>query len=88
MLTTLINELAETGKCSFYVRARPGASRSEIRSVHEDESLKIDLAAPPEGGKANEALVTLLAKEFAVPKSAIEIISGKTARMKLVRIIR
>lgn len=86
MLESVVQELAQKGAVTFYVRARPGAPRSEIRSRHDDGSLKIDIAAPAEGGKANVELISILAREFSVPKQAIEIVSGKTARMKLVRI--
>ena len=49
----------------------------------DDESIKIDIAAAPEGGKANAALVKYLEKEFG---GNVQIISGATARMKLVRV--
>jgi uncharacterized protein YggU (UPF0235/DUF167 family) len=42
------------------------------------------VAAPPEDGKANAALIALLAKTLGVPKSAIRIASGETARMKAI----
>jgi uncharacterized protein YggU (UPF0235/DUF167 family) len=40
----------------------------------------------PDKGKANTAVVTLLAKALDVPKSAIAVTSGETARLKTVRI--
>jgi uncharacterized protein YggU (UPF0235/DUF167 family) len=44
--------------------------------------LKARVSAPPEHGKANAALITLLAKALDVPASAIGIASGDTARIK------
>ena len=48
--------------------------------------LKIAVTAPPEGGKANAALIKLLAKALGRPKSAIEIASGAQSRTKSLRL--
>lgn len=48
--------------------------------------LKARIAATAEGGKANASLVALLAKEFGVPKRAVTIVRGTTARLKQVTI--
>ena len=69
----------------FTVRVVPRASKSEIVGSH-DGALKIRLAAPPVDGAANEELVKLLSKTFGVAKSAVEILSGQSARMKQVKI--
>jgi uncharacterized protein len=68
------------------VRARPGSSRTKATSVMDDESIKIDIAAAAEGGKANAELIKYLAKEFGVDRTHIKIVSGATDRHKLVRI--
>ncbi len=44
--------------------------------------LKARVAVPPEDGKANAALIALLANALDVPKSAIRIVAGETARLK------
>jgi uncharacterized protein YggU (UPF0235/DUF167 family) len=44
------------------------------------------VAAPPEGGKANKALVKLLAKRLAVAASAVTIVAGATRRRKRLRV--
>jgi uncharacterized protein len=44
------------------------------------------VTAAPEKGKANEALIKLLASHFDVPKCAVNIIGGKTARTKIIDI--
>lgn len=51
-----------------------------------DGTIKLDIAAVPEDGKANEELVRFLADEFDVPKSHVEILKGHTAKTKVVRI--
>lgn len=51
-----------------------------------DGTLKIRLTAPPVDGAANAALIEFLSNAFSVPKSHIEILSGHTARQKIVRI--
>jgi len=57
------------------VKVVPGSSRSRIAGLLGD-SLKINLAAPPEKGKANKQIVKFLAETLNHPKSAITIISG------------
>ena len=69
----------------FTVRVVPRASKSEIAGSH-DGALKIRLAAPPVDGAANDELVKLLSKTFGVAKSAVEILSGQTARTKQIKI--
>lgn len=48
--------------------------------------LKIRVRAVPDKGAANAAVLKLLAKSLGVPKSALELISGHTARVKTVRV--
>ncbi len=51
-----------------------------------DGTIKIDITAAPEDGKANAQLVRFLAREFSVPLSHVEIVRGQTGRTKTVRI--
>ena len=60
----------------------PGASRSEIVGVH-NEALRVRLAAPPEGGKANQAMLVLLGEILDVHP---QLDRGSTSRRKQVRI--
>lgn len=71
------------------VRVQPKSSQNAIVGVH-GEALKIKLNAPPVDGKANKALIQLVAKTLHCPKSAVEIISGQASRNKrlLVRTTR
>ncbi len=64
---------------------QPGAKTTEIVGRHGD-ALKIRLAAPPVDGKANAALVAFVAAKVSLGRTAVEVISGQTARAKRVRI--
>ena len=63
------------------VRAHPGARRSEIRGQQEG-MLKVFVTQAPEKGKANKALIGVLAKGLGLRKSQIELISGETSSRK------
>lgn len=72
------------------IRLTPGASADRIKQVAADQNgvawLTATVTAPPEDGRANRALVRMLAKEWRVAKSGIEIISGLTDRRKTLRL--
>ena len=72
------------------VRLTPRARRTEAAGVvagaDGKPALVIRVAAPPVDGAANEALTVWLAKAVGLPKSAVEILSGHTARIKIVRL--
>ncbi len=78
--------MQQEGSVTLAIRAHPDAKRTAIKGVLDDGSIKIDLAAPADDGKANAELITFLAKEFSVPKQNIEIVTGHTGRRKIVRI--
>jgi uncharacterized protein (TIGR00251 family) len=63
------------------VRAQPGTKRNAIVGEH-DGALKIAVTAAPDKGKANDAIIAVLAKAFGLPKSNIELMSGPTSRQK------
>ncbi len=73
------------GALSFEVAVQPRSSKAAIEGAH-DGALKVRLTAPPVDGAANRQCVELLAKAFRVPKSAVEIVSGKSSKRKRVRI--
>jgi uncharacterized protein (TIGR00251 family) len=64
------------------LHVQPGARRTEVVGPHGD-ALKIRLAAPPVDGKANAALIEFVADRLGVPKSALRLVSGQTARRKI-----
>jgi len=63
------------------VRAQPGSRRNEIRG-QQDGMLKVCVTQIAEKGKANKALMVLLAKELSLRKSQIELLSGETSSHK------
>jgi len=67
------------------LRIQPRASREEIAGVAGD-AIRVRLTAPPVDGAANEALVRFLAARLSVPRSAVELVSGRAGRTKLVAI--
>ena len=72
------------------VRLTPRGGRDAIEGFSQDENgrlvLKARVAAPPVEGEANAALVKLVAKALGLPKSALRIVSGETARLKILEI--
>ena len=67
------------------VRVLPKSSRTEIIGI-EGDTYKVKLTAPPVEGKANKALIELLARRLRIGKGRVEIISGGRTRLKTVRI--
>ena len=67
------------------VTVSPGAVRSELVGRHGD-GWKARVAAPPERGRANEALVELLAEALGVPRSAVRVVGGHSAKAKVVEV--
>lgn len=65
------------------VYVQPGARVSQFCGMH-DNRLKLKVLAPPVDGAANKAVVNFFAKEFVLPKSQIEIVSGDKSRMKTI----
>jgi uncharacterized protein len=68
------------------VKVIPRSSKSEIAGEMADGTLKVRIAAAPEKGKANEALIALLAETYGVPRGSVVILSGHGVARKLVRI--
>lgn len=72
------------------VRLTPNASRNIVDGIEIAADggtfLKARVTAVPEDGKANKALILLIAETLRLPKSSISIISGETARKKILRI--
>ena len=72
------------------VRLQPGAGRNAIDGIEAlaDGSpvLKARVTAPPEDGKANAALIKLLAKTWRLAKRDIAVVAGQTARNKTLKL--
>jgi uncharacterized protein (TIGR00251 family) len=68
------------------VKVVPGSSRNAVVGEMADGTLKVNIAAPPEKGRANTALCDLLARHFGVARSAVTIVAGHGSPRKLVRV--
>lgn len=71
--------------CLLRVKAVPGASRDAIVGPLGDH-LKVRVSAPPEAGRANDAIGALLARALAVPARAVTLEAGASAPRKRFRI--
>jgi uncharacterized protein len=67
------------------LRVSPGARSAGIVGRH-GEAWKVRVPAPPEGGRANEAVVRLLADALSLPREAVTVLSGHGARDKIVQL--
>ncbi|HWA17798.1 MAG TPA: DUF167 family protein [Devosia sp.] len=81
---------ATPGGIELFVRVTPnaGADRIEGPEIRDDGRtiLRIRVAAPADKGRANAAVIALLAKALGQPKSALAVTAGETARLKTVAI--
>jgi uncharacterized protein YggU (UPF0235/DUF167 family) len=81
---------AEAGGLALFVRLTPRGGRDAIDGVTPladgREVLAVRVRVPPEDGAANTALTALIAKAFDVPRSAVALAAGATARIKQVRV--
>lgn len=69
----------------IFVKVRPSAKAEKVEKVGEND-FAVSVKEPPKEGKANDAVIKLLAKYFGVSKSAVNIFSGKALRQKIVEI--
>ncbi len=67
------------------IKAKPAASEDKVEKI--DNEYVVSVKAPPVRGLANAAIVKLLADYFKVSASSVRIISGYTARIKVIEII-
>lgn len=68
------------------VKVIPRASSNSVQPL-PDGSLKVRVTDPAEGGRANQAVIELLAEHFKVPKRAVAIVRGASSRQKLIEIL-
>ena len=66
------------------VKVFPRSSRDEL--VEKDGILKAYVKAAPDKGKANKALVELIAREYKVKKSRVRVITGEKSRNKVIEV--
>jgi uncharacterized protein (TIGR00251 family) len=67
------------------LRVAPGATRAGVVGRHGD-AWKVRVTAPAEGGRANDAVVRLLAETLALPRTSVTLVSGHSARDKIVQL--
>jgi uncharacterized protein (TIGR00251 family) len=74
----------------LFLRVTPRAGTDRIAGLWQDAdgkmSLQVKVRTQPEKGKANEAVIALLAESFGLPRSALSVMSGGTSRLKTIRI--
>lgn len=72
------------------IRVTPNAGVDRIEGVEQRDdgqiALRLRVAAVPDKGRANAAVVALLSKALGVPRSSIQLISGETARLKVLAV--
>ena len=72
------------------VRLTPNGGRDMIEGIEADADgrchLKVRVAAVPENGKANKALISLLSKTLRISRGSVSLVSGETSRKKILRI--
>jgi len=69
------------------VRVKPGSKKGPLVQAALDGSLLVYVREPAVEGRANKAVIKLLAEYFKVPKSQVKIVRGYTIRQKIVRIV-
>ena len=78
------------GRLRLAVRLQPGAGRNEAGGVELDAAgkafLRVRVTEPPEGGKANRALIKLLARTWRLPASSMAVVAGAKDRRKTLEI--
>ncbi len=75
----------DNGTAVVRLHVQPGAGKTVVVGRHGD-SIKVRVAAPPEGGRANEAVVALVAQTFDAKLASVRVVSGESSRSKRVQV--
>ena len=67
------------------VWVKPRAKKTEVEK-QADGKFVVKVKEPANEGKANQAVIEVLAKYFAIPKQAVTIVRGRTSRNKLIEV--
>src|SRR5712692_4312012 len=81
----MAKEIRSGSRARVAVRVQPRAKATRIAG-RVGEMYRLQLAAPPVDGKANEECIAFFAELAGVPKSRVRIVKGLTSRMKVVEI--
>ena len=80
----------EAGRLLVALKVQPGAGATALAGIEAladgRRVLKIKVTAPPEDGKANAAVIKLLAKAWKLPKGRLTIVAGQRSRLKTLEI--
>jgi len=71
----------------LHVRVQPRARASAVKGWH-GEALRVSVTAAPEDGRANRAVIALLAETFDIAPSSISLVRGAASRDKWFRLPR
>ena len=80
-----VSAVASSEETTIRVRVQPKASGNQILGFREDV-LRLRVTAPPEDGRANAAVVRLLAQTLGISHSRLEVVWGHSSRDKLIRV--
>jgi uncharacterized protein (TIGR00251 family) len=85
MEPSLIPVRQDAAGATFAVKVQPRARRNAVTGM-VGHALKVAVTAPPEAGRANHAVIGLLAELLNLPRSSVTIASGAGSRDKRVRV--
>lgn len=78
------------GGIELFLRVTPKSARAELAGLFHGAdgkvSLQVKVTAQPEKGKANEAVIDVLARHLRLPRKAFTLTAGETSRLKTVHI--
>lgn len=69
----------------IFIKAKPNAKKEKIQKI-SDTNFVVSVCAPPVKGKANQAIIRVLADYFKIPMSRLRIAAGTTSRNKIIEI--
>jgi hypothetical protein len=81
----MVDSKDESSIITIEVQVQPRSYRDEIIGF-QNGRFKIKVTAPPEDGKANEKVREVIAEQFGVSKSRVEIVKGQKSRLKTIKI--
>jgi hypothetical protein len=73
-------------KARLTLKVRAGARKTQFAGLYDKDAWKLHVAAPPVDGKANQAIIRFLADLTDIPRSAVRIVSGATASIKILEL--
>ena len=91
MLLKFAHQLNKNNEVCLRLKINPGAPETKIKEILADadgNTIKIDIAAPADKGRAYKEIIRFLAKEFEVLKNNIKIIKGAKEKIKLIKITK